>query len=165
MGGAIIYPEIIGTLTDTGFLVVPALKNDMAGYTARLARGEEVHYHLDWNLVIIKALDRCLVTMEILWDDGNITVIGFPNNIWEQLSHFMNCRNLLLLPDSGMLESSLISPKAVEGFLINGVNRGLVNLANKAANIPPDLNVRGLITHLWNLLNNARKPINGVYLS
>ncbi|AEG59114.1 hypothetical protein [Desulforamulus ruminis] len=165
MGGAIAYPKIIGALTDTSFLVVPALKDEMAGYCERLALGENVQYHLDWNLVIIKSLNRCLVTLEILWDDGNISVIGFPKDTWEQLSQFINYRNLLLLPDRGLVECSLISPKAAEGFLIKDANKGLVNLAHKAANIPPSLNVGGLVDPLCNLLNTARKISNGVLLS
>lgn len=160
MGRAIVYPEIIGTLGDTCFLVVPAIKNEMAGYAERQAMDGEVSYRLDWNLVIIKSLEICLITFEILWDDGNITIIGFKPNTWEQLSNLIYFRNLLLLPDRGLIEmdSFLISPvAALEGFLIKGLDKGLINLANKAANIPPDLNIRGLMTQLSNLLNSTRK--------
>lgn len=159
MGGAIVYPEIIGTLGDACFLVVPAIKEEMAAYAERQAMEGEVGYRSDWNLVISKALEICLITFEVLWDDGNITIIGFRSNTWEQLSNLIHYRNLLLLPDKGLIEndSSLISPVAArEGFLIRGLDKGLMNLANKAANIPPELNIRGSMTYLSNLLNGSR---------
>ncbi|MDO7785782.1 hypothetical protein [Desulforamulus aquiferis] len=167
MGGLIVYPDIIGTLGDTCFLVVPAIKNEMAGYAERQAMGGEVGYRLDWNLVIIKSLGICLITFEILWDDGNITIIGFKQNTWEQLGNLIYYRNLLLLPDRGLIEdnNSLISPVAArEGFLLKGIDKGLVSLANKAANIPPDLNIRGLMTHLADLLNSTRKAGRDTFL-
>lgn len=168
MGGAIIYPEIIGTLADTGFLVVPAIKKEMARYAERKALGERVAYRMDWNLVIIKSLESCLITLEILWDDDNITLIGFPSRTWEQLSQFMLYRNLLLLPDRGLIgaDNNLISPVAAqEGFLLSGLDQGLKHLVNKAMNIPPDLNVRGLMTYLSDLLNITRKNGTVTYLS
>lgn len=168
MGGAIIYPEIIGTLADTCFLVVPAIKEEMARYAERKAMGEEVNYSLDWNLVIIKSQGICLITLEILWDDGNITLIGFKTKTWEQISQIMHYRNLLLLPDKGLIEveNTLISPVAAqEGFLIKGLDNGLINLANKAANMPPDLNIEGLMTYLCEILNATREPDSGGFLS
>lgn len=169
MGGAIIYPEIIGTLADSIFLVVPAIKKEMAQYAERRAMGEEVEYHLEWNLIINKTLEICLITMDIVWDDENMTVIGFPSKSWEQLAQFMLYRNLILLPDRGLIgdDKQLISPLAAqEGFLLKGLDKGLKNLANKAANIPPDLNVRGMMSYLSNMLNFNRKVIEyGHYLS
>ncbi|ABO51304.1 hypothetical protein Dred_2800 [Desulforamulus reducens MI-1] len=169
MGGAIIYPEIIGTLAYTVFLVVPAIKEEMAGYAERRAMGEEVGYRLEWNLVINKALEKCLITMDICWDDGNMTVVGFPTKSWKQLAQFTHYKNLLLLPDRGLIDvdTNLISPVAAqEGFLVKGLDKGLKQLANKAANIPPDLNVRGLMTFLCELINLNRKDItNGHFLS
>lgn len=168
MGGAIIYPEIIGALADTAFLVVPAIKKEMARYAERKALGEKVSYRMDWNLVIIKSLESGLITLEILWDDDNITFIGFPSRTWEQLSQFMLYSNLLLLPDRGLIgaDNSLISPVAAqEGFLLSGLEQGLKHLVNKAMNIPPDLNVRGLMTYLCELLNTSRKNGTATYLS
>ncbi|GAB6179705.1 hypothetical protein JCM14036_10240 [Desulfotomaculum defluvii] len=169
MGGAIIYPEIIGTLADTVFLVVPAIKKEMARYAERRAMGEEVEYHLEWNLIINKALEICLITMDITWDDGNITVVGFPSKAWEQVAQFMLYRNLMLLPDRGLIgdDNQLISPLAAqEGFLLKGIDKGLKKLANKAANIPPDLNVRGMMSYLSDILNFNRKVIKyGHFLS
>ncbi|SHE47958.1 hypothetical protein SAMN02745133_00464 [Desulforamulus putei DSM 12395] len=168
MGGVIIYPEIIGTLADSCFLVVPALKKEMARYAERRALGEEVGYRIDWNLVIVRSLEICIITLDILWDDGNITVIGFHSKTWDQLSQFMHFSNLLLLPDRGLIgeDNNLISPVAAqEGFLIKGIDKGLVSLANKAANISPDLNVRGLMTYLSDILNVARKTGRDLFLS
>ena len=168
MGGAIIYPEIIGTLADTGFLVVPAIKEEMACYAERKALGQEVGYRLDWNLVIFKSLESCLITLDIFWDDGNITVIGFPSRTWEQLSQFGLYNNILLLPDRGLIgaDNNLISPVAAqEGFLLKGLAKGLKHLVNKAVNIPPDLNVGGLMTYLSDLFNTARDTEPGIFLS
>lgn len=168
MSGAIIYPEIIGALADSGFLVVPAIKEDMARYAARRALGEEVRCRMDWNLVVMRSIESCMITLEILWDDGNITVIGFPTRTWEQLGQFMHYSNLLLLPHRGLIgaDNNMISPVAAqEGFLIEGLQQGLKHLANKAANIPPELNVRGLMTYLSDLLNSTRKTNSGIFLS
>ncbi|SHK69222.1 hypothetical protein [Desulforamulus aeronauticus] len=168
MGGAIIYPEIIGTLADTGFLVVPAIKKEMAYYAERRFLGEEVNCRLNWNLVIIKSLEICLISMEILWDDGNVTVVGFPSKTWEQLSQLMHFRNVLLLPDRGLItsENNLISPVAAqEGFLIEGIDKGLIHLAKKAANMPLDMNVQGLMTYLCDLINTTRSSDSGLFLS
>ena len=65
------------------------------------------------------------------------------------------------------MDTNLISPVAAqEGFLVKGLDKGLKQLANKAANIPPDLNVRGLMTFLCELINLNRKDItNGHFLS
>lgn len=167
MGGAIVYPDIIGTLADTGFLVVPAIKKEMAHYAERRSLGEVVNCQLNWNLVIVKSLEICLISMEILWDDGNITVVGFPSKTWDQLSQLMHYRNVLLLPDRGLIgsENNLISPVAAqEGFLIKGIDKGLIQLANKAANMPPDLNVRGLMTYLVDLINTTRSSESGLFL-
>lgn len=168
MGGAIIYPEIIGTLADSCFLVVPALKKEMAHYAERRAQGEEVGYRIDWNLVIVRALEMSLITLDILWNDGNITVIGFRLKTWDQLGQFMHYNNLLLLPDRGLIgeDNNLVSPVAArEGLLIKGLYKGLVSLANKAANMPPDLDIRGLMTYLSDILNMARKSGGGLFLS
>lgn len=168
MGGAIIYPEIIGALADSGFLVVPAIKEEMAVYAERRALGEEVGYQVHWNLVIVKSLEICLITLDILWDDGNITVIGFHSKTWDQLSHLMHFSNLLLLPDRGLIgeDNNLISPVAAqEGFLIKGFAKGVISLANKAANMPQDLDIRGLMTYLSDILNVARRTGRGLFLS
>lgn len=156
MGGIIMYPEIIGALADTSFLVVPALKDNLTEYMERLVMGGKVNYKIDWNLVIIKSLQRCLVTLDIFWDDDNITSIGFNNKMWEQLWQIAQYPNLLLLPERGLIEVNLINPIGTPGFLIKGVNEGLGLLAIKAANISSDLNVGELMQYLCDILNSSR---------
>ncbi|AEF93422.1 hypothetical protein Desca_0530 [Desulfotomaculum nigrificans CO-1-SRB] len=155
--GGIMYPKIIGALADTSFLVVPALKNDLTGYMERLDTGETVNYKIDWNLVIMKSQQQCLVTLDIFWDDDNITSIGFSNKMWEQLGQIALYPNLLLLPERELIEDTLINPMGVTGFLIKGVDEGLMHLAVKAANISPDLNVSEPMQYLCDILNTTRK--------
>lgn len=168
MGGEIVYPEIIGALAGTSFLVIPALKNEMSRYAERKALGDNVGYQLDWNLVIVKSLELCIITFEIYWDDGNITVIGFPSKTWEQLSQIVVNNSLLLLPHIGLIgaDNNLISPVAAqEGFLIKGLEKGILSLVTKASNLPEELNVGGLMTYLCDILNNARKTGSLLLLS
>lgn len=149
-----IYPEIVGTLADTSFIILPDLKEKICFYNKQPRDRQTAISKVDWNLLLVKEDQRCLVTMDIDWIDGDVNIVEFEADLWEHFNHFMKHNQVLIMSDRALIEEKYLSPKVEEASLvISGVAWGLRQLALKAANMPRDTYFESLLNYLCVVLN------------
>jgi hypothetical protein len=153
----ILFPEFIGETEEALVLVLPTLKEHLAGLFTRFHAGEEIDYCFSWELVEIDEKDF-LVVLDIDWDEGTGIGVGFSSEMWEVFRSVSSMQQLILICDWELMTMGIageidddedFKPYAL---LIRDANRGLWKLLDQARELQPNDQQKEAVNYLYDVL-------------